>query len=97
MIILETRNEGIRFTSSHLQSISKEYMQIMQQYNCTQESLLKEILVIVGKNNTCKFHCTADFFIVMIPFLQLDMLIPFAAWDSTLHSWMSFAGLCCNV
>lgn len=49
MIILETRNDGIRFTCPPLRSHSEEYLDIMGQYNSTQEALVQEVLQIAGK------------------------------------------------
>ena len=55
LIVLETRNDGIRFTCSSLRSLSQEYLQVMGQYNYAQETLVKEVLVIAGRSNFLNF------------------------------------------
>ena len=47
-IILETRNEGVRFTLPPLRSLSEEYNQLREQYNENQQILIEEVLQIAG-------------------------------------------------
>lgn len=47
-IILETRNEGVRFTLPPLRSLSEEYSQLREQYNDNQQKFTEEVLQIAG-------------------------------------------------
>ena len=93
IIILETRNDGIRFSCGSLQSLSEEYLQVMGEYNCAQETLVNEVLVIAGKSNIFSLLCNLMFYDLSLPLMQVDMLILFVALETTSHNWMFFAGL----
>ena len=47
-IILETRNEGVRFTLPPLRSLSEEYSQLREQYDEKQQRFTEEVLQIAG-------------------------------------------------
>ncbi len=48
-MILETRNEGVRFTVTALRQLSEEYLELMKSYNEIQSSLVEEVLKIASK------------------------------------------------
>ena len=47
-VVLETRNDGVRFTTSPLRELSEEYVALREQYSATQSSLAEEVLQIAG-------------------------------------------------
>lgn len=47
--VLETRNDGVRFTTSSVRSLSEEYVGLREQYSETQSSLAEEVIEIVGR------------------------------------------------
>ena len=47
-IILETRNDGVKFTTSSLQTISEEYHCLKEQYASAQASVAEEVLRIAA-------------------------------------------------
>ena len=48
-IVLEARNEGVRFTVASLRSLSDEYQGLQEQYNQTQDKFAKEVIEIASK------------------------------------------------
>ena len=50
-IILETRNEGVRFTFSSLRQLSEEYLELLKSYNEVQGNLVEEVLRIAGNGH----------------------------------------------
>lgn len=46
--VLETRNDGVRFTNSHLRSLSQQFQCLRERYESTQATLVKEVLVIAA-------------------------------------------------
>lgn len=46
--ILETRNDGVRFTTSALRSLSEEHLSLKEQYSSTQQSLVEEVINIAS-------------------------------------------------
>ncbi len=47
-MILETRNDGVRFTYASLRSLSDEYQALREQYVSTQAAVAEELLSIAG-------------------------------------------------
>ena len=50
LIVLETRNDGVRFTTSHLRSLSHDHLSLKDQYNSAQSKVSEEVLSIAGKS-----------------------------------------------
>ncbi len=48
-IILETRNEGVRFTFESLQQLSEEYLILKGNYSDVQGTLVQEVINIACK------------------------------------------------
>ena len=48
LTILETRNDGVRFTSSLLRSLSQEHLSLKDHYNTAQSNITEEVLSIAG-------------------------------------------------
>lgn len=46
--ILETRNDGVRFTYSALRSLSEDFMGLREQYASAQANLAEEVLQVAG-------------------------------------------------
>lgn len=46
--MLETRNDGVKFTTSSLQGISEEYRCLKEQYSSAQASVAEEVLSIAA-------------------------------------------------
>lgn len=46
--VLETRNDGVKFTTSSLQAISDEYRCLKEQYSSAQASVAEEVLSIAA-------------------------------------------------
>lgn len=46
--MLETRNDGVRFTNSQLRSLSQQFQCLRERYESTQATLVKEVLVIAA-------------------------------------------------
>lgn len=46
--VLETRNDGVKFTTSSLQGISEEYRCLKEQYSSAQASVAEEVLSIAA-------------------------------------------------
>jgi DNA mismatch repair protein MSH2 len=46
--ILETRNDGVRFTNSQLRSLSEQYRSLRERYNTVQAAIAEEVLAIAG-------------------------------------------------
>ena len=46
--ILETRNDGVRFTYSALRSLSEEFVGLREQYGSAQATLAEEVLQVAG-------------------------------------------------
>ena len=46
--ILETRNDGVKFTTSTLQGISEEHRSLKDQYSSAQASVAEEVMKIAG-------------------------------------------------
>ena len=46
--MLETRNDGVKFTTSYLQAISDEYRSLKEQYSSAQASVAEEVLGIAA-------------------------------------------------
>ena len=47
-IILETRNDGVRFTYSALRSLSEDFVGLRAQYETAQARLAEEVLNVAG-------------------------------------------------
>lgn len=47
-MILETKNDGVRFTYTVLRSLSEEYQSLREQYSSTQAAVVEEVLQIAG-------------------------------------------------
>ena len=47
--ILETRNDGVRFTLPSLRPLSEEYLELKMEYTEIQSNLVEEVLKIAGK------------------------------------------------
>ena len=45
-IVMETRNDGVKFTTSSLRSMSEHHSTLREQYNAAQENLANEVLEI---------------------------------------------------
>ena len=52
-IVIDARNDGVRFTLSILRTLSDEYQQLQQLYNETQNKFATEVINIAGKLYTC--------------------------------------------
>ncbi len=48
-MILETRNDGVRFTHSALRTLSGEYQVLREQYTSSQAAVVEEVLNITGQ------------------------------------------------
>ena len=48
-IVLDARNEGVRFTVSNLRTLSEEYQDSQRLYNQTQDRFAKEVIQIASK------------------------------------------------
>lgn len=48
--ILDARNDGVRFTSSLLRSLSEEHLSLRDQYSSAQNNLSEEVLSIAGSH-----------------------------------------------
>ena len=46
--VLETRNDGVRFTTSQLRSLSQQFQSLRESYESTQASLAVEVLAIAA-------------------------------------------------
>ena len=46
--ILDTRNDGVRFTNSKLQALSEECAALREQYETAQEALVEEVVQVAG-------------------------------------------------
>ena len=47
-LVLETRNDGVRFTTSQLRSLGQEFLSLQESYQSTQTSLAEEVLAIAA-------------------------------------------------
>lgn len=47
-IVLEARNEGVKFTVASLRCLSDEFKQLQGQYNQMQDRFAKEVIEIAG-------------------------------------------------
>ena len=55
--VMETRNDGVKFTTSSLRSMSEHHSTLREQYNTAQESLANEVLEIACKYCVCVCVC----------------------------------------
>ena len=46
--VLETRNDGVRFTSANLRSLSQQFQSLRESYESKQASLAEEVLAIAA-------------------------------------------------
>ena len=46
--VLETRNDGVRFTTSHLRSLSQQFQSLRESYETSQASIAEEVLGIAA-------------------------------------------------
>ena len=46
--VLETRNDGVRFTNSHLRSLSQQFQLLRESYESTQTTIAEEVLAIAA-------------------------------------------------
>ena len=46
--ILDTRNDGVRFTNTKLQALSDEWSAMWEQYETAQEALVEEVVQVAG-------------------------------------------------
>ena len=46
--VLETRNDGVRFTNSHLRSLSQQFQSLRESYECSQASIAEEVLAVAA-------------------------------------------------
>ena len=46
--ILDTRNDGVRFTNAKLQALSDEWSAMWEQYETAQEALVEEVVQVAG-------------------------------------------------
>ena len=46
--VLETRNDGVRFTNSHLRSLSQQFQSLRESYESTQATIAEEVLAIAA-------------------------------------------------
>lgn len=46
--VLETRNDGVRFTNSHLRSLSQQFQCLRESYESTQAALVDEVMAIAA-------------------------------------------------
>ena len=54
--VIETRNDGVKFTTSSLRSMSEHHSTLREQYNTAQESLANEVLEIACKYYVCAVY-----------------------------------------
>ena len=46
--VLETRNDGVRFTNSQLRTLSQQYQALRGSYESAQASIVEEVLSVAG-------------------------------------------------
>ena len=69
--MLETRNDGVKFTTSSLQGVSEEYRCLKERYSSAQATVAEEVLTIAS-GYTEPMHNLSDIV------AQLDVLVSFA-------------------
>ena len=58
--ILDTRNDGVRFTNTKLQALSDEWSAMWEQYATAQEALVEEVVQVAGvcvRTRACVYAC----------------------------------------
>lgn len=70
--VLETRNDGVKFTTSALQGVSENYRCLKEQYSSAQSSVAEEVMTIAAGYSE-PMQSFSDVI------AQLDVLVSFAA------------------
>lgn len=71
LITLETRKDGVRFTTAELKNLSRSYMQCCTEYESVQSEIVKKALEIVASYTPVVEDATEIF-------AELDCLVSFA-------------------
>jgi DNA mismatch repair ATPase MutS len=64
-MIIDTRNNGVRFRNNGLRDLNDEYVDIKEKYTEQQKSVVDEIVNIAGKEMLIKCRKKLEFFEIL--------------------------------